>query len=248
MKLKTARVTYGNLNCIQIDGGENPDILVVTMHGYGAPGDDLVAIHGEWCRELGETLERVRFVFPAAPLSLDAIGMPGGRAWWPLNMAALMQAIEARDFTELRTQEPLGLKEAREGLVAAINAMLEKTDTKLEKLVLGGFSQGAMLATDTALRGLSQPPAGLFLYSGTLICEQDWKANAMRLVSTRTVQSHGSFDPILPFEGAESLYELLKVAGVPIQFFPFEGPHTLTLQALDATATIIKEIADSQPV
>ena len=244
MNLRPTRVTYGGLNCIQFDGGDQPNTLVVTMHGYGAPGDDLVPIHSDIALKLGSALPNVRFVFPAAPLSLDAMGMYGGRAWWPLNMAKLMQAMEMQDFSELRTAEPPGLAEAREQLTKAIGEMLESIGGSLSKTVIGGFSQGAMLATDTALRGLQQAPAGLFLYSGTLICEHAWTTAAMRLVGTQTVQSHGSYDPILPFEGAEALYELFKVAGVPIQFFPFEGPHTLTLQALDATADMIKVVVE----
>lgn len=246
MSLSHTKVTYGDLQCVQIDGGDDPDTLVVTMHGFGAPGDDLVAIHGEWVRVLGDSASRVRFVFPAAPLTLESMGMPGGRAWWLLNMARLMEAVEAHDISELRTHEPPGLKEARELLVTAIGEMLETSGTSLKKTIIGGFSQGAMLATDTAIRGLAEPPAGLFLYSGTLICESAWKSDAARLASTHTIQSHGSFDPILPFEGAEALYELMKVAGVPIHFFPFDGPHTLTLQALDATGGMIKQIADLQ--
>lgn len=244
MRLNPEKATYGDLQCIEIDGGDQPDTLVVTLHGFGAPGDDLVAIHGEWVRALGDSIDRVRFVFPAAPLTLEEMGMPGGRAWWLLNMARLMEAVEAHDISELRGHEPPGLTEARDLVVTAINEMLTAMGTSLKKTIIGGFSQGAMLATDTAIRGLTQPPAGLFLYSGTLLCESAWQAGATNLASTLTIQSHGSFDPILPFEGAEALYELLKVAGVPIHFIPFEGPHTLTLQALDATAGMIKQIAD----
>ena len=42
-------------------------------------------------------------------------------------------------------------------------------------LVLGGFSQGAMLAMDTALRGSIAPPQLLIQFSGTVICRPQWQ-------------------------------------------------------------------------
>lgn len=244
MTMSATRERYASLECVQIDGGSNPDALVVALHGYGAPGDDLVPLASEWSRVLGEAAGRVRFVFPTAILSLDAAGMPGGRAWWELNMARLMAAVEAKDISELRGHEPPGLSEARRALVEGLEAMLAATGCSEGRLALGGFSQGAMLAIDVALRGLKNPPAVLFQYSGTLLCEAEWTAAAARLAGTETIQSHGSIDPILPFEGAEALYGLLKVSGVPVQFFPFEGPHTLTMQAVDETAAAIGRMLD----
>lgn len=244
MTMSATRERYASLECVQIDGGPNPDALVVALHGYGAPGDDLVPVASEWTRVLGDAARRVRFIFPTATLSLDALGMPGGRAWWQLNMARLMAAVETKDFTELRTHEPPGLTEAREAIVEGLDEMLSATGCDQRRLVLGGFSQGAMLAMDVALRGLANPPAVLFQYSGTLICEAAWTAAADRLADTETIQSHGSMDAILPFEGAEALYGLLKVSGVPVQFFPFEGPHTLTMKAVDETAAAIGRMLD----
>jgi phospholipase/carboxylesterase len=244
-KLRSRTVRHGSLDGVQIDAGNDPRVLVVTLHGFGAPGDDLVPIHSEWVRVLGEQAAQVRFFFPAAPLSLEEMGMPDGRAWWPLNMAKLMEAVEARDISDLRGHEPPGLQAANSQLTAAIEAMLEEANLGVDRLILGGFSQGAMLAVDVALRGLSEPPRGLFLYSGTLICEPQWTSAATRLIQTTTIQSHGSFDPILPFEGAEALYEMFKVAGVPVNFIPFQGPHTLTLAALDATADLMLEVLES---
>ena len=172
--------------------------------------------------------------------------MPNGRAWWPLNMQALLDAVAARDISELRTHEPPGIDAARTAVSVAIEAMLKEAGLDYSKLVLGGFSQGGMLSMDVAARGLPASPGGLFLYSATLICEPAWRAASTRLVNTPTVQSHGTVDPILPFIGAEALYEVLKVAGVPVEFIPFEGDHTLTLAAIDATAGIIRRIVDGK--
>lgn len=244
MTMSATRERYASLDCVQIDGGAHPEVLIVALHGYGAPGDDLVPLANEWSRVLGEATRRVRFVFPTAILSLEAMGMLGGRAWWELNMARLMEAVQAKDFSELRGHEPPGLADARQAIVEGVEEMMAALRCDERQLALGGFSQGAMLAMDVALRGLARPPAVLFQYSGTLLCESAWTALAARLADTETILSHGSMDPILPFEGAEALYGLLKVSGVPVQFFPFEGPHTLTMQAVDETAAAIGRMLD----
>ncbi len=76
------------------------------------------------------------------------------------------------------------------------------------KLVIGGFSQGAMLATDVALRS-DIPLAGLCLFSGTLIAEQEWVVSAPNRRGLRVSLSHGQSDAILPFTAAERLRDFL---------------------------------------
>jgi len=84
----------GDLN-VRVVGGEDREgggngPLVVLLHGYGAPGDDLVPLQ----RVLNVPSE-VRFAFPEAPLSPPDLAMYGGRAWWPIDVMALQQAAAA---------------------------------------------------------------------------------------------------------------------------------------------------------
>src|SRR5688572_3027446 len=77
-------------------GGSGP--LLLLLHGYGAPGDDLVPL----ARQL-QVDRSVRFAFPAAPLSLEP-GLPpehSGRAWWQLDMAELQRAVTLGDYDAL---------------------------------------------------------------------------------------------------------------------------------------------------
>lgn len=245
MAFQKKRVHFGGLKCVQVDGGKNPNTVVFCLHGFGAPGDDLVPIAEQWIEQLGSAAEYVRFIFPAGLLSLDDMGLAGGRAWWELNMARLMQAMDARDFDEMQVHEPPGIGEARLAVSTMIHEVLDEINIGCSQVVLGGFSQGAMLAMDVALRGMPDPPAVLFQYSGTLICEPIWRKSISKLIHTEVIQSHGSFDSILPYESAERLYEILKVAGVPVTFYPFDGPHTLTYEAIEATAQAISRVVDS---
>src|SRR5499427_11026670 len=54
--------------------------LVVLLHGYGANGDDLIALAQAWQDRLPE----VAFVAPNAPQSIP--GMPGALQWFPLSL------------------------------------------------------------------------------------------------------------------------------------------------------------------
>ena len=238
--LKPRQVRYGSLDCIVIDGGSSPTIPVVICHGYGAPGHDLAGIAPEWIDLLGAAAESFRFVFPAAPHTLEELGLFDGRAWWPINMAALQAAVQARSFDELHDQEPPGINEAREQLCQAISEIKSEMGDPA-KLVLGGFSQGAMLTMDTALRGSIDPPALLILFSGTVVCESDWSAVIpTRLANAHVYQSHGTIDPLLPFSSAERLRDLIAEAGIEADFHPFIGPHTIDAESISKTAMLLK--------
>ena len=111
-------------------------------HGYGAPGHDLAGLAPEWIRLLGESAKSVRFIFPAAPHSLAELGMPDGRAWWPINMAQLSQAVQSSSFDELHDKEPPGIDEARAMLCESIRRVKAELIGDSTPLVLGGFFPG----------------------------------------------------------------------------------------------------------
>ena len=101
-----------------------------------------------------------------------------------------------------------------------------------EKLVIGGFSQGAMLTTDVALRAGS-PFAGLVILSGSFLCADAWKPlMAERGAKLRVVQSHGRRDPILPFAAAELLNEALVSSGAQAELVAHDGGHEIPPPAL----------------
>lgn len=244
---------YGSLDSFVIDPESDstaPEGLVVLCHGYGAPGSDLVGIAAEWIHLLGDEASRFRFICPVAPESLADLGMPGGRAWWALNMSRLMEAIQAKRFDELHQETPPGLDAARHSLADLINqasAEIAKdrgVDTADVPLVIGGFSQGAMLTMDTALRGEIPTPDLLIQFSGTVICQAKWTTALSRLEKTRVYQAHGTVDPILPYSSAERLRDLVAAAGVDIQFHSFVGPHTIDPESLSVTAQMIQAVLD----
>jgi phospholipase/carboxylesterase len=237
------RQQLGPLDCIVVDGGENPSVVAVICHGYGASLEDLAPLAGEWLTMLGDAAAEFRFVFPNAPHSLAELGMPTARAWWPINMARLAEAVQANSFDQLHDEIPPGIDQARDSLDEVISAAMESMPTDEPKLVLGGFSQGAMVTLDTTLRGKHQPPALLLQFSGTVVCRKEWEAAASeRIKATKIFQSHGKIDPVLPFKSAIVLRDLLRLAGAKLDFHDFQGPHTIDGPSIEKVAVLLADV------
>jgi phospholipase/carboxylesterase len=198
---------------------------VVLCHGFGAPADNLVWM-GEELRRDPALAASTAFVFPAAPLALDSVGLRGSRAWWLFDFLRMAQEGVAGALALLRREMPEGLGPARRQMLALLDQVCRQWSLSSDRLVLGGFSQGAMLATDVALR-MEEPPRALCVFSGTLICEQEWSRRAPTRRGLRVLQTHGRRDPLLPFAGALALREVLAAAGLSVDFHPFDGAHTV---------------------
>jgi len=241
------REQLAGLTCIvtEVEKDRPPEAVAVFCHGFGAPATDLVPLAGVLAERVEELASRVQFVFPAAPLSLDAEGIAGGRAWWPIDMLRLQMAMATGDTGELRHEAPALLPQRRaqlSGLVAEIRAV---TGLHGSRIVLGGFSQGAMLATDAALH-LEERPGGIVIWSGTLLNEADWTQAAARGSKMRVVQSHAMDDPILPFSGAEALRDMLAARGHQVDFLRFRGGHTIPEPAIAAAARLLMDVASGE--
>jgi len=192
--------------------------VVVLLHGFGAPGDDLVAL-GEWI----DAGPATAWVFPEAPLELG--GLDGdSRAWWMIDLDRL-DRDRAREVPE-------GLAEARAQLIALLDAVRARFG---DHVVLGGFSQGSMLALDVALHD-PRPLDGLVLLSGTLLARHEWEPRMAARAGLPVVQSHGRSDGLLSFAAAEALRDLLVAAGLDVTWVPFPGGHEIPPPVLQAVA------------
>lgn len=210
-------------------GGTGP--AIVLMHGFGAPGDDLVSL---W--RVVDAPPGTRFVFPEAPLALP--GGFGGRAWWMIDLARIERALERGETRDLSRDVPEGLAEAR----AAVVAMLDDLERTLRpsKLVLGGFSQGAMLACDVALR-TDRALAGLVLLSGTFLAEDEWRPLMPRRRAMPVFASHGKDDRLLPFGQSENLRAALADAGLPVTWMPFRGAHEIPPKVVEGLGVFLHD-------
>jgi len=234
VKLSKLVRIFGSLRCTVIQSDTLDEThcgLVILNHGFGASGDDLVDIGAMMMDESEVVAARFRFVFPEAPIDLGPMGMPGGRAWWPINMAQLAEVNQTRDYSELTRISPPGMPEATSLLAAALHDMRTFYRVEEDRIVLGGFSQGAMISTHLTLSTGLQP-ALLALFSGTLLCRDEWTRLALAHPHCSVLQSHGFEDPILPFGAATELSEMLTDAGFEVDFIPFHGGHTIPMNVL----------------
>lgn len=205
-------------------GGQGP--VVVLLHGFGAPGTDLVPLH-----QVFGISDEVRWVFPEAPLDLASLGFgSGARAWWMIDMAALEQAQMTGEIRDRSQDIPEGLAPAREAVIELLDCV--ERELQPSKLVLGGFSQGAMVSMDVALHD-ERPLAGLILLSGTLLAESEWKPRMAARKGLPVLQSHGRQDPLLPFSIAERLEKLMREAGMENSFVGFDGGHDIPRATLE---------------
>jgi len=211
-------------------GGDGP--LVVLLHGYGAPGDDLVALAQYLRLPTG-----ARVLFPEAPLALDF----GGRAWWLLD--PMLFERRARGERIDRSEEvPERLVEARAELMELLEQAASRLSVAPERMVLGGFSQGSMLACDVALHAQVKP-AGLILLSSTLLARAEWERAMPSCRGLPILQSHGRQDPLLDFGDAERLRELFEANGAELTFVDFDGGHELPPMVLRAAQSFIERHA-----
>lgn len=216
-------------------GGDGP--VVVLMHGFGAPGDDLV---GLW--RVLQVPSTVRFVFPEAPMELPGGMLGAPRAWWMIDLEALQRAQAEGRARDRRAEHPEGLPPARAQVIAMLDEMQAELGVGSERVVLGGFSQGSMLALDVALHD-GRPLAGLVLLSCTLLAEDDWVSRMPSRAGTPVLQTHGQQDELLPFEMAEALRERMRDAGMDVTWVPFRGGHAIPGPVLDALPSFIERVA-----
>jgi phospholipase/carboxylesterase len=230
MQVRQTRLGPLDARVVGEDGAEGGPV-VVLLHGFGAPGTDLVPLAQYLAAPPG-----TRFVFPQAPIDLGPT-FAGGRAWWMIDMLALQQAMALGTFRDLAETVPDGLTEAREQLAETLDAV----DAELapRALALGGFSQGAMLATDYALRS-DRKLACMVLFSGTVIARPEWAPLMAKRAGIEVAQSHGQMDPILPYAGAEQLREMMEGAGWKVRFVSFPGQHEIPPRALEAAGDVLK--------
>jgi phospholipase/carboxylesterase len=193
--------------------------LVVLLHGYDGMADDLIP----FARSIGIS---ATFVFPEGPLRLSS--ERAGRAWWTPD-GSRARALATGTPRDLSGFEPPGLPEVRGQLAE----LLDELDQELGSppLVLGGYSQGAMLAFDLALRS-DRAIAGMVQLSGGRIAARRWNPLLPSRRGMRAFISHGRGDPDLSFAAAETFSDDLRTAGWQVDFCAFDGVHEISLVAL----------------
>jgi phospholipase/carboxylesterase len=214
-------------------GGDGP--LVVLMHGFGAPGTDLL---GLW--RVLDVPRTVRFAFPEAPHEIP--GLFGARAWWMLDLGRAEQAMAEGPRSYAR-EIPPGMEDATDRVVDMIESLQEELGVPSARLIVGGFSQGSMAACN-AVFTRNVTPRGLVILSGTPVNLTAWEAGMASKRGLRVFQAHGQNDPLLSFEAAEHLRDEMRKAGLSTEWVPFRGGHEIPMPILEALGRFLSTTSD----
>lgn len=172
------------------------DSWVIWLHGLGADGYDFYPIVPQLALPKTAGIE---FLFPHAPVMPVSINngyqMP---AWYDIKGAELSQRIDQTGI--LKSVEQM------KQLIAA----KQKEGLTLDRLVLAGFSQGGVIALQTAL-SLDQPVAGVMALS-TYFPFGEQLAAARQPHQLSILMVHGTEDAVVSLQlGQNSRDELLKL-------------------------------------
>jgi phospholipase/carboxylesterase len=194
--------------------GELP--MVICMHGRGADAYDLA--------DLAPLIDQgtgIRFLFPNAPKPFEP--MPGytfGFTWFD-------------DWPPERTS----LAASRTILLDFIDQAVAKYPTPSGKLVLAGFSQGALMALDAAFR-TTQQLCGVVAMSGAL--SEDELPDLRLHRHQRILIIHGEYDDVIPPFSARRTRLVLEDHGIQPEYYELPMAHQITQESIDIAGGFIR--------
>lgn len=187
---------------------EKADSAIVLCHGYGADGNDLFTLKDRLLQDLNKTA----FACPNAPKPL----MFGGYEWFSLDD---YQPDKMQTYAYLQECT----KRAQAGAAAFqdyLKDFIDKTGIPMNRLILGGFSQGGLIAALAAFHE-DKAPAGLMMMSAVpLLPSETFKRHSVPILITQ-----GLSDPVVPPEGADITSKTLQDLG--------NHPHVVRILGLE---------------
>ena len=190
---------------LQVPSGRGPAEsmpAIVMIHGRGADANDLADL-----APMLDTPPGCRFVFPNAPRPFEAYpGMTFGWTWfdgWP--------------------PESKSVAASRSILLRFLEELTERYPTT--KLIISGFSQGAMMALDVGLR---RGVDGIIAMSGGLY-EPDLPDLRERS-TTPILLVHGTEDDVVPVKYARRARLVLEDAGFPVEYHEYPMAHQVVME------------------
>ena len=219
--MKPIRSVIDGIECLTITRPQAKK-TVMLLHGFGADMNDLAPLHSYL-----DPKGIFNWVFPNGIQEVPIGPHVTGKAWFPIRMADIEAAAMRGDVVDFGEVFPDGMAEAE----GRIKSLIKNLRIDLNDLILGGFSQGAMMTCQVALT-LPTDVCGMILFSATTINLKVWEREAPRHSAIPFIQSHGKDDPILGFSHAERLYSILSACGLKGRFLPFQGFHEIPLPVI----------------
>jgi phospholipase/carboxylesterase len=195
-------------------GDEMP--MVIVMHGRGADAFDLADI-----ADMIDTEDGCRFVFPNAPKAFEpSRGMTFGWSWfdgWP---------PQGSSFAE-----------SRELMLGFLREITKRFPTPDGKVILAGFSQGALMALDVGFR-TETALCGIIAMSGAIF-EQDLPDLKARK-EQKVLLIHGTGDDVIPVLAARRTRRVLEDHGLKPAYHEFPMGHHVTPESMAVVREFIR--------
>jgi phospholipase/carboxylesterase len=113
-----------------------------------------------------------------------------------------------------------------EKLTAWFDALPDALGVPLERTVLGGFSQGAVMSYALGLGAGRPRPAAIVALSGFIPTAPGWALDE-QLDGYPAALGHGTFDPIIDVEFGREAKERLRSAGAEVTWRESPIEHTI---------------------
>jgi phospholipase/carboxylesterase len=188
--------------------GSPPRAAIVAIHGRGATAEDLASLAEAL------VLPGVRWCFPQGWLPFPhAFGT--GWAWF-----------------DLPPDHQPGILESRRRLTGLLDE-LAASGVPSERTVVAGFSQGAVMSLDVALR-YPRRLAGVAALSGHLFEPESLAAELSPAQKQLPVfLAHGTEDDIIPIIGSLTAAQALRAAGLPVTLHEYRMAHQIIEQEFE---------------
>jgi phospholipase/carboxylesterase len=185
----------------------------VLFHGRGTSEDDVLPL----ADELDPDRRLVAFA-PRAPLSLP----PGGSHWYK---AARVGYPEPDTFLPA---------------LARLSRWLDALDTPLERTILAGFSQGAVMAYALGLGEGRPRPAGIVALSGFIPSADGFALDLDGIDGYPVAIGHGAFDPVIEVSFGHDARDRLRDAGADVLWRESPVQHTIGPDFLPELAAFVE--------
>jgi phospholipase/carboxylesterase len=181
----------------------DPEGALVLLHGRGTSEDDVFPLFDELDPD-----RRLAGAAPRGPLELP----PGGNHWYIVRRVGF--------------PDPSSFEPTMEKLTAWFDALPDALGVPLERTVLGGFSQGAVMSFALGL-GKGRPrPAAIVALSGFIPTAPGWQLDE-DLDGYPVALGHGTRDPIIDVGYGREAKERLESAGAAVTWRESPVQHTI---------------------
>jgi phospholipase/carboxylesterase len=202
-----------------------PEGVLVLLHGRGTSEQDVLPL-----LEVLDPERRFVGACPRGPLELP----PMGHHWYVVPRVGF--------------PDPDTFRASYAALADWLDALAAHTGVAPERTILGGFSQGTVMAWAMGL-GPDRPlPAGILAISGFVPTVEGWEPDRSRLDGLPVAIAHGSEDPIIPVDFGRAARDLATEAGAEVLYRENRVAHFIDPNVVGDLAAWVQARRASAPL